>query len=206
MAPDVSVVIGTFGNPVYRQLAIKRAIPSAERLGVPVFYEHRDALADARNAALDQVTTEYVVHLDADDELPADYLQRMGKADVQVPMVRYISTGAFYPAGYPAVAGHVHQCESTCLREGNYIVVGAIARTELVQKIRWKDWVVYEDWALWLECFLAGASFEYIPSVYLAHVRRDSRNKGTRKSVRRQTHYEIAKANMPDGDWEYLIA
>ena len=197
---DVTVVVATFGDPSWVVLARERAIPSAQATGVPVVHVHRDTLHDARNAGLDLVETEWVCHLDADDELEDGYFEHMaaGTADVRAPAVRYVQTRYHRPRPYvPKVAGHQHDCQDWCLIDGNWLVVGSVARTDLLRRVGgWRDYEWSEDWDLWLRCHLAGASIEAIPNaVYRAHVRSDSRNRGAARDVRLAAHHAIAKAN-----------
>lgn len=192
---DVTVVIGTFGDPSWEHLARARAIPSAAALGVPVIHEHAATLHDARNAALAQVDTEWVVHLDADDELEDGFIDELarGTADLRAPAVRYVREGILRPARMPRVAGHRHTCTGDCLPAGNWLVVGTAVRADLVREVGgWEPWPVYEDWALWLRCWVAGATVEAVPSaVYRAHVRSDSRNRAPAMHVKNQTHHAI---------------
>lgn len=197
----MTVCVGTFGGPEWEHLARTRAIPSARALGVRVVHHHAGTLHEARNGALAEVDTEWVVHLDADDELEPGYLQAMagGSADVRAPAVRYIrgyGDRSAQPA-MPKVAGHSHACEAACLPYGNWLVVGAAVRTGLVRAVGgWRDFDWSEDWDLWLRCHLAGASFEPVPAaIYRAHVRRGSRNRGRGAAARLATHRAIAAAN-----------
>ncbi len=196
---DVTVAIGTFGDAHWPRLAAERAVPSAEALGVPVVHHHADTLHEARNGALEQVTTEWVCHLDADDELEPGYFDAMaaGTADVRAPSVRYVRLGRLREPGMPAVAGHTHQCVAECLVEGNWLVVGSLVRADMVRSVGgWRDFDWSEDWDLWLRCHLAGATFEAIPeAVYRAHVRPDSRNRGASREKRLAAHRAIAAAN-----------
>lgn len=208
---DVSVVVATFGDLEWRRLAQHRAIPSAEPFGVPIIQAHADTLHGARNMGLEQVETPYVVFLDADDQLEAGYIPAMlaGTADVRVPRVRYIHRGGrAAPLRTPKVAGHTHDCHAGCLPEGNWVVVGAMARTSLLREIGgWRDFRWSEDWDLWLRCYLAGATFETVPpAVYRAYMRPDSRNRVLSGVQRLATHREIENANglipggfLPDG-------
>lgn len=197
---DVTVCIATFGDAAWARLAAERALPSALAETTHVRLAHADTLAQARNDALAAVQTEWVVFLDADDELEPGYMRAMhhgAMADVRVPSVRYVTPRA--PRGrprMPRVAGHRHACEAGCLPEGNWVVIGAAARTELVQAAGgFRDWPVYEDWCLWLRMFLAGATFEAVPgAVYRAHARPDSRNRDGRNEDRVATHWAIHAA------------
>lgn len=196
---DVTVAVATFGDGSWAQLAATRAIPSAEALGVPVVYAHRHTLHDARNAALNQVDTEWVCHLDADDELDPGYFTAMGAgtADVRAPSVVYVVDGRPRAPWMPRVAGHRHLCTADCLTEGNWLVVGSVARTDLVRSVGgWRDFDWSEDWDLWLRCHLAGATFEAIrPAIYRAHARPDSRNRGADRATKLAAHRAILEAN-----------
>jgi glycosyltransferase involved in cell wall biosynthesis len=181
---DVSIVVATFGDPSYQEMAQRVAIPSAEVTGCPVIPVHGDTIHGARNAGLDQVETEWVIYLDADDELEPGYVPTMlaGTGDVRVPIVRYVTAGQPEPAPVmPRVVGlrhRGHACTQACLVDGNWIVIGAMARTQLLRDIGgWRD-LGWEDWDCWLRCHLAGAVITPRPdAVYRANVRSGSRGK-----------------------------
>jgi hypothetical protein len=207
----LTVIVGTFGSLDWVSLARERAIPSALALGVEVIHKHADTLAQARNMALAEVATEFVSVLDADDELDGSFEQAMaaGTADVRAPSVRcmrdgrMISGGQFMPKiGDPAHRGRRHQCSGECLRYGNWIVVGAAARTELVRKVGgWDDaFPIYEDYATWARMYAAGATVEPIPAaIYMQHLRADSRNHtGEAFERRHYWHERIGHSVWPD--------
>jgi hypothetical protein len=201
----LTVAIATYGDSGWFALA-ERAAESVARCGLDVIHIHRpeSTLAEARNEALDAVTTPWVVQLDADDELEGGfgaYIERAHVmhpyADVLVPQVRYIHPdGAPGLAHWPRVAGHTetgHECGADCLPLGNWVVVGAVVRTDLARKVRWEEWPVYEDWSFWLGCHQLGASFVRAPdAVYRAHVREGSRNQRGTNHV--DVHRAIARA------------
>jgi glycosyltransferase involved in cell wall biosynthesis len=196
---DVTVAVATFGDLSWVDLAETRAIPSAQSHGVPVVHAHGNTLHDARNAALSMVDTEWVCHLDADDELDPGYFTAMshGTADVRAPSVMYVVDGEPKPAWMPRVAGHMHRCKAACLTEGNWLVVGSLVRADLVRSVGgWRDFDWSEDWDLWLRCHLAGATFEAIrPAIYRAHARPDSRNRGADRRTKLAAHHAILAAN-----------
>lgn len=196
---EVTVAVATFGERSWIDLAEQRAIPSAEALGVPVVHTHADTLHDARNAALDQVDTEWVCHLDADDELEHGYFTAMANAtaDLRAPRVRYLRNMFEQSCGFPKVAGHGHDCDADCLTDGNWLVIGTVARADMVRAVGgWRDFPWSEDWDLWLRCYLAGATVEPVRgAVYRAHVRRSSRNRALGPDERRAAHCAIAEAN-----------
>jgi hypothetical protein len=194
---EVTVAVATFGGPEWQRLAQTRALPSAKALGVPTVWVHAGTLHDARNEALAKVGTEWVIHLDADDELEPGYITALaaGTADVRAPAVRYVQGNRAGQPAMPKVAGHTHDCAANCLPYGNWLVVGAAVRAQLLRDIGgWRDFPVYEDWSTWLRCHLAGATFEAIPgAVYRAHVRRGSRNRGRGLNARLEAHRAIAR-------------
>jgi glycosyltransferase involved in cell wall biosynthesis len=196
---DVTVCVGTYGDPLWSELA-GQAIRSAEAEGVPVVHCDGIDLADARNGALVSVRTEWVCFLDADDELEPGYLDAMsaGSADIRVPRVRYVTPKRTPKPISPRVAGHQHHdCSPDCLAFGNYIVIGAWAPTRLLRDVGgFRDFEWSEDWDLWVRCWQAGATIETIPdAVYRAHVRRDSRNRAPERAVKHAQHQAIARAN-----------
>lgn len=196
---DVTVAVATYGEFRWQTLAQHRAIPSAERLGVPVIHHHADTLHDARNGALEKVDTEWIIHLDADDELEPGYISAMTGAsgDVRVPRVRYVRSHARAPALMPRVPGHRHACAAECLAEGNWIVIGACTRVDLIRRVGgWRDFDLFEDYDLWARCWQAGADIQPAPgAVYRAHVHSNSRNREPSRAVRLEVHRAIARAN-----------
>lgn len=180
---DTTIVVATYGGQEWRDLAAARALPSARAQGCPVLHVHADTLMDARNQGLAQVDTGRVIFLDADDELAPGYLTAMcaGTADLRAPQVAYIRDGRAGPPGFPRVGGHRHQCTGDCLPGGNWLVIGTSAPTDLLRDVGgFRDYAWSEDWDLWYRCHLAGATISGIPgAVYRAHVRADSRNRGT---------------------------
>lgn len=198
-ARNTTIVVGTFGEDSWRELAESRAIPSGRAQGCRVVHAHTATLHEARNTALAQVDTPWVIHLDADDELETSYVATMGRivGDVRVPMVRYVQRGReLGRPRFPAVAGHSHICTGLCLPFGNWIVVGAAVRTDLVRQVGgWRDFSWSEDWDLWLRCYLAGAVFGHaLGAVYRAHVRLNSRNRAS-PATQLAAHRAIALAN-----------
>lgn len=200
-AETTTIVIGTFGGDEWKNLATTRAIPSAQAQGCKVIYVHAATLHDARNGAVEQVTTPWVVHLDADDELESGYLDGMNtiaSGDVRAPLVRYIYRGQVTSTPmFPRVYGHGHECTGACLPFGNWIVVGAAVRTDLVRQVGgWRDFIWSEDWDLWLRCHLAGATITATrEAIYRAYVRPNSRNRIRGHDERMAAHRAIAEAN-----------
>lgn len=197
---DFTICAGTFGGNEWVQLATERAIPSAEAQGCKVIHRHGSTLAQARNEALALVSTEWVVFLDADDELGPGYVEALaaGAADLRAPAVSYVKNAQPRPPYVPKVAGHTHACSSACLVDGNWLVIGTAVRTALALQVGgFNEWPVYEDWCFFMRCWLAGGTVEALPcAVYLAHWRHESRNRAPDVAVKNRIHREILKANL----------
>ncbi len=197
---DFTICVGTFGGSEWVKLASERAIPSAEAQGVSVIHRHGSTLAQARNEALALVKTDWVVFLDADDELSPGYIAELatGSADLRAPAVSYVRHGAPREPYVPKVAGHTHACTAACLCDGNWLVIGTAVRAELAREVGgFREWPVYEDWCFFQRCWLTGASIEALPAaVYLAHWRRDSRNRDPAMADKDRVHHEIVAANL----------
>lgn len=204
---DFTVCVATFGDESWAELA-QRAAQSAESQAHVITYHGGESVAQARNACLDKVQTEFVIFLDADDVLEQGYVITMqqGSADIRAPFVRIIrqGRGMYRAPGLPWVVycmntrRHYGQdCVGDCLQYGNWIVVGAGARTELLRSVGgWGEEPIYEDWALWLRCWHAGASFESVPeAVYRQHISLDSRNhEGEAFDQRHEWHDRIVNS------------
>jgi len=79
------------------------------------------------------------------------------------------------------------------LKDGNWLIVGSVVRTELLRRAGgWWDYPVYEDWSLWLRCYLLGASAEPVPrAIYRAHARPGSRNRAPSAAEKNRVHWAI---------------
>lgn len=198
---DVTIAVSTYGDQRWGALATERAMPSAAGQA-PVIWVHGESLHDARNEALEQVRTEWVINLDADDELAPGYVEAMaaGSADMRAPAVCYIRDGLERQAYVPKVAGHHHDCAAECLLDGNWLVIGTALRVDLLREAGgWREWRCYEDWDAFQRCWQLGASIEARPgAIYRAHVRTNSRNRSPAMAEKNEVHRAIMEANFPN--------
>jgi len=206
---NISVVISTFGEESWKKLA-EQAIESAEKAGAKeILYNHSSSLHEARNTGLYSANCEWVVHLDADDFLAPTFLEEIssGTSDIRVPAICYSYSNQFNirTARIPSVWPHKHSCNPKCLESGNYIIVGAMVKTELAQQIGgWRDYPALEDFDLWQRCWLAGATFENSPkAIYLARVRNGSRNRIKRPVEMAKLQREISKVNFEEWSFKW---
>lgn len=182
---DATVIVTAFGDQSWVDLALERAVPSAEAQGVPVILSHGTSVASSRNDGAAKADTEWLIFLDADDELAPGYVEAMARADgdLRAPSVSYVHHGLPDPPLSLADRN---------IRHLNPCVIGTAVRKTLFERVGgFHDEPIYEDWALWLRCVNAGATIEHVlDAVYLAHVRDGSRN-NAETNLRRRTYREI---------------
>lgn len=171
----IGVVVGTFGDRSQWDSLAERALASVERQSVTadaVIRSHRDTLHEARNVGASTLGTDWLIFLDADDELDAGYIEAMraGVGDIRQPATLGVVDGV--EDDFPVVIPKKR------LIDGNYIVIGAMVRSSLFFKVGgFDDYPMSEDWALWLKCWIAGAEIRVCPdAIYRVHVRSGSRN------------------------------
>lgn len=178
---DVTVVIGTFGEFKGKwQKYVQRAWRSVEAQTVRprvLTHVHDGTLAMARNQGGLNATTEWVIFLDADDELDPLYVESMLAAtgDVRRP-----ATLGIYEDGrtddYPVMIPRKP------LLDANFIVIGAMVRADMVRTVEgFDEYPMSEDWAFWIKCWLEGAVISDVPdAIYRVNVVPGSRNSDSR--------------------------
>lgn len=170
---EVTIVVATFGAERWRDLAAARAIPSALAQEVPVVAIHGgDSIADARNAALQLVETEWMIHLDADDELEAGYveaLRRVQTGDLLAPSIRTVVDG---------IPGEVESLAARNMDTLNPCVIGTAVRRSAIEAVGgWLDERAWEDWSLFRRIWWTGGIVVHVPdAVYRIHVDPTGRN------------------------------
>jgi glycosyltransferase involved in cell wall biosynthesis len=187
----VSIVIATFGDPRWRDLAMSRAYPSALDQGAAEIicaHEENASLAAVRNsAAYGAHGADYLVFLDADDELAPGYIDAMRSAwmdgaitdnwdPLLVPAVSYIrADGRESRPGIPQEGRwpELNECViGTGVRRDLFVRLGGFR-----DQIDAKPLDSLEDYDLWLRCYDAGASLIYVSdAVYRAPQTPQGRN------------------------------
>jgi GT2 family glycosyltransferase len=179
----VGIVTGTYGDREAWAPLVRRAQRSCDRQSACNWswrWVHRNSLQSARNEGAVAAAAEksnWLVFLDADDELDIDYVAAMtraaqaaGGACILRPATLGVANGIEDPA--PVLIPRRD------LRDGNFIVIAAMIPTEHFLAVGGFDgYPVLEDWALWLKLTDAGLNVVDVPeAVYRIHVRPDSRN------------------------------
>jgi glycosyltransferase involved in cell wall biosynthesis len=190
---SIAVLVATYGDRSWHNLAKERAIPSAVSQAPELVVVHEDAgtLAGARNRAAAKAISPTLVFLDADDELAPGYIEafrgalaaldsrgmvggdlRRGQS-LLVPRVQWIAAdGSEKEPEFPN-----RQAGMEAL---NHCVIGTAVPRDLFLKVGGfrADLPIYEDWALFLACVRGGARLVDVSgAIYRAFERKDSRNK-----------------------------
>lgn len=172
---NISICVATYGDDSWRKMA-KRAIVSAENQTVPceAIYVHGETLASARNEAVRQAHGEWIICLDADDQLTPDYAQKMIEAqslggDIFFPMV-----GKVNPDGKREL---LRYAQGNPLNR-NFCVIGSMFRKPLFEQVGGfsDEFPIFEDWALFLSMWVNGAIIKPSDAIYVYNVRPNSRN------------------------------
>lgn len=184
---NISVVISTYGDESWYQLAIDRAYPSALDQGayeIVVGHDDEASIAQVRNTLAEKTSGDWLCFLDADDELAPRYLWAMQRALEQgrrgwgepppllTPAVQYVQPRGrkqpprFWPMGD--------------LRQDNFLVIGTLVSRDLFMQVGgFEDYPHgFEDWSLWAKCWKAGAEIVQVKrAIYVAHVNPDSKHR-----------------------------
>lgn len=181
---SISVLIATYGEESWAELALTRALPSAQHQGaleILLGHDSEGTIASARNGLAEQASGEWLCFLDADDELGQGFIPAMQRASERAsrggwpprlltPAVRQIRNGRprgpfFFPA-----------CEFTT---GNWLIIGTLVQREFFLELGGFHEFAHglEDWNLWARCVRAGAEITKVPrAIYVAHYAPDSKH------------------------------
>lgn len=199
----ISVVIATYGSGEWIFTAQGRAVPSAQAQGADKILVSHDSLgtrASSLNRCGFATRTDWLIFLDADDELAPGYVGAMRRALEQntdgdhvlfTPAVQQIRKGRpGRPFFYPEVD----------LSAGNWLVIGTMISRRLFTEIGGFREHPHglEDWNLWNRAVRAGARIVKVKdAVYRAYM--NPRSEHHRLQRDRPTYmraYEAAKADV----------
>jgi glycosyltransferase involved in cell wall biosynthesis len=203
----ISIVITTYGDEAWRELAWSRAYPSALDQGaqeIIVHHEPNMQIGPARNAAGLLASGEYLCHLDADDELAPGYIDAMEAAIrlVPDPSMTLLYPTVRYMRKNRAQADLLRPIGD--LRHDNFMVIGTVVPAQLFRSVGgFSNYGHgFEDWSAWAKCWRAGAEIVAVPSaVYVAHVNPQSQHRVRWRNRREQVaeHMRVQAELFPEG-------
>jgi glycosyltransferase involved in cell wall biosynthesis len=197
---SVSVLIATYGEEHWRELAWSRAYPSAavQTDDVACFHDPEGTIASVRNEMARTAKGDWLCFLDADDELQGDYLAVMQEAIERRPSTpenpvlytpqtrqilrRRMRSARFYP--------------EVDLLKANWLLIGTLLEKSLFERVGgFEDYHHgFEDWSLWYKCTRLGATVERVPrAIYIQHVNQYSKHREHWRDRDRQVamHYQV---------------
>lgn len=203
----ISIVVTTYGEDHWKEIAHQRAIPSTVGQGAfEVIYHHdkKRTIGPARNAAAKKAQGEWLCFLDADDELDESYIDAMTAAICSAerpepallqPAVRYVRKGNYSQTPYLITDRN--------LASDNHLVIGTVLRRKLFHQVGgFNDYPHgFEDWSLWAKAWKAGATVWPVPkAVYNAHINPQSVHRQLWRNRRFQveTHIRVQKELFPE--------
>jgi GT2 family glycosyltransferase len=180
---NISVLVATYGDESWVTTAA-RAIVSATTQDAFEVVAHHDpdgTVSSSRNALAQQAAGDWLLFLDADDELAPGYVDAMSKAAHQnlldpmrlfTPAVRHVKKGR------PAAPFFFDRGIS--LRQDNWLVVGTLVHKTLFMEVGGFGEYPhgFEDFSLWSKCWRAGAEVIKVPdAIYVYHHNPQSKHK-----------------------------
>lgn len=182
MTETVAVIVASYGDKQFWDALAVRALDSAYKQSRPpdeILRVHGHSLHECRNEGAKQAKADYLCFLDCDDELEPHYLEAMMQPGVhplelRYPRVRYVSENLldrrFVPD--PIILPR------RSLDRGNFMVIGTVLRKDLFEASGgFRELRAYEDWDLWIRCWMLGAEPRLVPdAIYRATKRQGSRN------------------------------
>ena len=207
---SISIVISTYGDEGWAELAWSRAYPSTIGQGaeeVVVQHYPKLAIGPARNLTAKKAKGDFLIHLDADDELDAGYVQAMREAIEGLPPEHEPSRTLFQPAVRYIRKGRMADpvlIPVKDLRHDNYLVVGTMVSRHLFEEVGgFSDYPHgFEDWSLWAKCWKSGARIQPVThAFYHAHINPKSKHREMWRNRRLQveTHLRVQAELFPEG-------
>lgn len=202
---NISCVIAAYGEEKWHSLARDRALPSTEGHGfleVIVSYLPGGTLAEARNAGAAAAKGEWLLFLDADDELEPGFgralevaMRGYGPSMMFTPSVRYVRPGR--------TQSHTRIWPRMDIRDGNWLIIGtAIAKRVFDEIGGFREYGWSEDWALFAEAIERGCEVVEVPdAIYRAYVNLKSRNRSKHHKEMLYWHQRIGADIWPN-DYE----
>jgi glycosyltransferase involved in cell wall biosynthesis len=178
----VSVIIASYGDREKWNRLSQRALASVANQTRPpdsVYRIHHNSLHEARNKGADISPNKWLCFLDCDDELEPGYLEAMmqipnSTMEIRYPRVRFVSENVVDPKSYPDPVS----LPQRPLWRGNFMVIGSLVTREIFLNAGgFRPLEAYEDWDLWIRCWMLGADPRMIQgAIYRAHRFKGSRN------------------------------
>ncbi len=198
---SISICVATYGDWKWVELADERALPSLRRqTPCQLIARHQDegTIASSRNACAKEATGDWLLFVDADDEIAPGYIRAMETAVEQQPnATRMLFTPAVQTVRPGRTPGPPSFFREVPLRQANWLVVGTLIHKDLFWEVGGFPEAEHglEDWALWSKCARVGAKVVKVPDAvyrYWANPNSMHRVLWRDKKVQRAAHARVA--------------
>jgi len=165
----ISVVIATYGTSEWSRLAYDRALPSVEGQDadeIRLVHDPEGTIATCRNRGAHETTGDWLIWIDADDELAPGYVGAMRRAlEQQTDGNQTLFTPAVQQIRKGRPGDPIFFDRGISLRDDNWLVIGTMIHRDLFNRVGGFDEYPhgFEDFALWSKCFRIGAQIVKVP-------------------------------------------
>lgn len=179
---NISVVIPTYGGQEWADLALSRALPSADGQGaydMVVVHQPEGTIASARNAGAERAAGDWLCFLDADDELGRGYIAAIQRAHQRHQDYRVLFTPIWQKVEEDGRRQPPRFLPEVNLATGNWMVIGTVISRALFNEVGgFREWPHgLEDFDLWSRVWRAGCQIVKVPrAVYIAHWNENSKH------------------------------
>lgn len=188
----VGVVIGTYGDlETWKPLAERAQASVRAQSYSPIVgvWDHDSiSLQHARNRGAHSANTDWLIFLDADDELDPNYVTEMLTIAYEYDIIQPSTLGVYEDGTEDDKPVLIPEKP---LGVANYLVIGSMVRASKFWEVGgFRDLPALEDWDLFRRMFFAGGKIGKAPkAIYRVHVRPDSRN--TNLALHGQVYQQI---------------
>lgn len=197
----ISILVATYGEDHWREMALTRAFASAMKQDgdyeVVIEHQRKGDVATSRNRAAKKAAGEWLLFLDADDELAPGFIQHMERAIKRrdgnlllTPRISYVVRGRHKPPRFWPVCS---------LKTGNWLIIGTLVPKNTFMEVGGFRPFPHglEDWNFWSRCVRSGATIKKVPpAVYIAHHNSESAHHQLAKDRRKyMKHYHEARCD-----------
>lgn len=204
----ISVIIATYGEEHWYDLARDRAAPSVlnqdcdrDLTHMGLWHFGKGTRASSLNGAADRSKGDWLIFLDADDELAPGYVGAMRRAleqnrDDGTRKVLFTPAVQKIHKGRPGTPTFFKLGNGATLREDNWLVIGTMIHRDLFMEVGgFPEYPHgFEDFALWSKCYRIGTEVVKVPDAvyrYFWNPQSEHKKMWRNRRLQVQTHMRV---------------